>query len=105
MDRISMLSSAAIGIALACSQIASGATLTGIVTDASGKPLENARVDHTGKTVVVAATELAVQPSPDELLMRRAILRTENTGGGGASLAQQHSTTTRIARQRRYSIA
>jgi hypothetical protein len=44
-----------------------GATIAGMVTDASGKPLENARVDHTGKMVVVAATHLAVAPSPDEI--------------------------------------
>jgi hypothetical protein len=29
------------------------------VTDASGKRIENARIDHIGKMVVVAATELA----------------------------------------------
>jgi hypothetical protein len=35
------------------------------VTDALGKPIENARIDHIGKMVVVA--ELAVKPSPDEV--------------------------------------
>src|SRR5258708_7558122 len=42
------------------------ATISGTVTDAAGKPIKNARVDHTGKMVVVPATNLAVKPSPDE---------------------------------------
>jgi hypothetical protein len=46
---------------------ASAATVTGIVTDASGKPVENARIDHTGKIVVVAATHLAIKPSPNQI--------------------------------------
>jgi hypothetical protein len=46
---------------------AAGATVTGIVRDAIGKPIENARIDHTGKRVVVAPTSLAVKPSPDEI--------------------------------------
>jgi hypothetical protein len=48
-------------------QPATAATLSGTVTDASGKPLRDARVDHTGRMVVVAATVLAVAPSPDEI--------------------------------------
>jgi hypothetical protein len=44
-----------------------GATIEGIVTDASGRPLENARIDHVGKMVVVVATDLAIKPSPDEI--------------------------------------
>jgi hypothetical protein len=44
---------------------ATAAVIVGTVTDASGKPLENVRIDHTGKMVVVAAT--AVKPSPDEI--------------------------------------
>ena len=42
------------------------AVIVGTLTDASGKPLENVRIDHTGKMVVVAATRLGVKPSPDE---------------------------------------
>ena len=45
----------------------SGATIEGIVKDASGRPLENARIDHVGKMVVVAATDLAIKPSPEEI--------------------------------------
>src|SRR5947209_7671254 len=41
------------------------ATISGTVTDAAGKPIKDARVDHTGKIVVVPATNLAVKPSPD----------------------------------------
>jgi hypothetical protein len=44
-----------------------GATIEGIVKDASGRPLENARIDHVGKMVVVAATDLAIKPSADEI--------------------------------------
>lgn len=44
-----------------------GATIEGIVKDASGRPLENARIDHKGKMVVVAATDLAIKPSADEI--------------------------------------
>jgi hypothetical protein len=47
-------------------QPATGTTLTGTVTDISGKPIQDARVDHTGRTVVAAATAFAVGPSPDE---------------------------------------
>jgi len=39
------------------------ATISGTVIDASGKPIKNARIDHTGKIVVVS---LGVEPSPDE---------------------------------------
>ena len=44
-----------------------GANISGTVTDVSGKPLEDVRIDHTGKLVVVSATHLAIQPSPDEI--------------------------------------
>jgi hypothetical protein len=44
-----------------------GATIEGIVTDASGRPLENVRIDHVGKMVVVVATDLAIKPSRDEI--------------------------------------
>jgi hypothetical protein len=45
---------------------ATGATIYGTVTDASGKPLRDARVDHTGAMVVVASPGLALKPSPEE---------------------------------------
>src|SRR5258708_1054158 len=44
-----------------------GATIDGMVTDTSGKALENARIDHTGKNVIVVPTDLAIKPSPDEI--------------------------------------
>jgi hypothetical protein len=47
-------------------QTATATTLTGTVTDASGKPIQDARVDHTGRIVVAASTALAVAPSPDD---------------------------------------
>jgi hypothetical protein len=56
-----------VAVALACLPLASGATLTGIVTDALGKPLEDARIEHIGKMVVVSPTELAIKPSPGEV--------------------------------------
>ncbi len=43
------------------------ATVTGIVTDSSRKPIEGVRIDHTGKRVVVAPARLAVKPWPDEV--------------------------------------
>lgn len=43
------------------------ATIDGIVTDASGRPLENARIDHTGKRVIVVATDLVAKASADEI--------------------------------------
>ena len=46
---------------------ASGAIISGTVTDASNKPLENVRIDHTGTMVIVVATELATKPSSDEI--------------------------------------
>jgi hypothetical protein len=42
---------------------AAAATISGTVTDASGKPIKDARIDHTGKRVIVT---LNVEPSPDE---------------------------------------
>lgn len=44
-----------------------GVTIAGTVTDTPGNPLENARVDHTGAKVIVAATRLSVEPSPNEV--------------------------------------
>ena len=43
------------------------ATITGIVTDESHKPLADARIDHTGRAVVIAAAHLAIGPSPGEI--------------------------------------
>ena len=48
-------------------QPTTAATLSGTVTDASGKPIPDARLDHAGRMVTVAATALAVAPSPDEI--------------------------------------
>lgn len=47
-------------------QPAAAATISGTVTDASGKPIEGARIDHTGRRVIVIPADLAVEPSPDE---------------------------------------
>jgi hypothetical protein len=44
-----------------------GATIEGVVKDPSGRPLENARIDHVGRMVVVVATDLAIKPSADEI--------------------------------------
>jgi hypothetical protein len=46
---------------------AAAATISGTVTDISGKPIKNVRVDHIGKIVVVPATSLGLEPSPDEI--------------------------------------
>ena len=54
-------------ILLTAAPTASVTTITGIVKDATGKPIENARIDHIGQRVVVASTSLAVKPSPDEI--------------------------------------
>ncbi len=44
-------------------QPTTAATLSGTVTDASGTPVKDARIDHTGRLVVVS---LLVEPSPDD---------------------------------------
>ena len=49
-----------------CPALLSGATIEGIVKDPDGRPLENARVDHVGRMVVVVSTDLALKPSADE---------------------------------------
>lgn len=67
MRQSSKLLFAVATVPLALSWIALGAKISGTVKDTSGKPVENARIDHTGKKVVVAATDLAVKPSPDEV--------------------------------------
>jgi len=50
----------------AAAQPATAATLSGTVTDTTGKPIKDARIDHTEKIVVVHPTRLGVAPSPDE---------------------------------------
>ena len=67
MVRLSILSFVAAVTLLVSPPPAPAATIAGTVTDASGKPIENARIDHTGKMVVVAPTQLALKPSPDEI--------------------------------------
>ena len=62
-----MLTLFAGAILLAAVPAAPGATVTGIVKDATGKPIENARIDHTGKEVFVAPTSVAWKPSPYEI--------------------------------------
>jgi hypothetical protein len=43
------------------------ATISGTVVDASGNPVKDVRIDHTGKVVVVPRPDLKVDPSPDEI--------------------------------------
>ena len=45
---------------------AAAATISGTVKNASGKPIKDARIDHTGKMVVVPPTNLWMKPSPGE---------------------------------------
>jgi hypothetical protein len=52
---------------LAATQQGSAATITGLVTDGAGNPLEGVRIDHIGKLVVVGPTDLALSPSADEI--------------------------------------
>lgn len=61
-----MLQFVASAILVVAVPTASGAIVTGIVRDTSGKPLENARVDHTGKRFVVNSNDRMVKPTPDE---------------------------------------
>jgi uncharacterized membrane protein YeiH len=65
-------------------QPATAATLSGTVADASGKPIRDARVDHTGRMVVVAATAFSggcfrnlptPQPSPSFITEGEAEVR------------------------------
>jgi hypothetical protein len=60
-----MLRLAAVVLVLA--QCSSAATLSGIVADISGTPIQNARVDHIGKQVVIGPVEAKIPPSPDEI--------------------------------------
>jgi hypothetical protein len=43
------------------------ATISGTVVDASGHPVNDVRIDHTGKVVVVPRPDMKVDPSPDEI--------------------------------------
>jgi hypothetical protein len=47
-------------------QRAMAAEVSGTVIDVAGKPIKDARVDHTGKQVVVPPSRLGLAPSPDE---------------------------------------
>jgi hypothetical protein len=58
MDVRSMLRYAAAATLIASSLAANGANVAGTVKDAAGKPIENARIDHTGKLVVVGPPDL-----------------------------------------------
>jgi hypothetical protein len=62
-----MLRIAALAMMLGTLTPADAATVTGIVTDSSRKPIEGVRIDHAGKMVVVAPARLAVKPSPDDV--------------------------------------
>jgi hypothetical protein len=53
MVRSTMFAFLAVATLLAALPTASAATITGIVTDVSSKPVENARIDHTGKITSV----------------------------------------------------
>jgi hypothetical protein len=44
-----------------------GASISGTVKDASGNPIENARIDHTAKQLVVGPPHSAGKPSADEI--------------------------------------
>ena len=46
---------------------ASGATVTGIVKDAGGEPIQHARIDHTGKRVLVDPADVLMEPSAGEI--------------------------------------
>jgi hypothetical protein len=43
------------------------AVISGSVTDASGKPIKDVRIDHIGRVVVVPRPDMKVPPSPDEI--------------------------------------
>jgi hypothetical protein len=67
MVRLSVLSFLVVAILLSLQPTATGATVTGVVTDASGKPLENARIEHMGNRVIVVPTSVTLEPSADEI--------------------------------------
>jgi len=47
-------------------QPAAGVEVSGTVIDVAGRPIKDARVDHTRKPVVVPPSRLGLAPSPDE---------------------------------------
>jgi hypothetical protein len=55
------------GAILIATVTAFATSITGTVKDADGKPLEDVRVDHTGKVVVVTRSDSGVKPSSDEV--------------------------------------
>jgi hypothetical protein len=67
MDLTSRFRYAAVAVLIASAFTASGASITGIVKDGSGKPVENARIDHTGKLVVIGPPDVTLKPSPGEV--------------------------------------
>jgi len=54
-------------LAFLAPQPSRAASISGKVTDAEGNPIEGVRVDHIGKTVVVARADLKVAPMPEEV--------------------------------------
>jgi hypothetical protein len=67
MHLLATLRYAVVTMLIAAQSSALGATIAGIVRDAAGKPLEDVRIDHTGKLVVVVPVDGAVKPSPDDV--------------------------------------
>lgn len=57
---------AAVMVLIAAPLTGFAASLVG-VKDVSGMPLEDARIDHIGRVVVVTSTDLHIKPSPDEI--------------------------------------
>src|ERR1700733_14513607 len=58
---------AAVTLLIALPFTAMGAIISGTVKEASGNPIENARIDHTGKQVVLGAPGRSGKPSGDEI--------------------------------------
>ena len=46
---------------------AAAAVVSGFVLDSSDRPVENARIDHIGKPVIIPPTSLLLSPGPDEV--------------------------------------
>jgi hypothetical protein len=67
MDFSSTLRAATVTMLIAAPFSSRAASIAGTVKDASGKALENVRIDHTGRQVIVTRTDLAVEPSPEEI--------------------------------------
>jgi hypothetical protein len=68
------------GLSLVPLRVVSGASIAGVVKDTSGKPLENARIDHTGKTVVVSPSSFAVKPSTVVRQLATDAIHTDSQG-------------------------